>query len=177
MRSAKVAKLALLGVGFLLLATSLEMASAQQRRPQRRPATVRPAAQPDQTKKQSIAIDRQAIADDDIAIIVNLRADSLRFDVVPNTANVEFSGKPDRATVWEVERDNLPRPVQPGVTYRDIGIRLKITSRFRDIERIVAEALGEIPIEEQPATDSQTVSIPQKTSETSPGRSPQRGRP
>jgi len=35
--------------------------------------------------------------------------------------------------------------VQPGVTYRDIGIRLTITSIFADIERIVAEALGEVP--------------------------------
>jgi hypothetical protein len=39
--------------------------------------------------------------------------------------------------------------VEPGVTYRNIGIRLKIVSRFADIERIVAEALGEVPVTDE----------------------------
>ena len=111
--------------------------------------------------------------DDDISIIVNLRADSLKFEVVPNPT-VEFFGKPDRNTVWEVERDNLPRPVQPGVTYRDIGIRLRITSRFRDIERIVAEALGEIPISDDATTE--VPAVPPKAPETVSVRPPQKGR-
>ena len=77
-----------------------------------------------------------------------MTAKELRFDVVPNPT-VEFPGKPERDTVWDAERDNLPRPVEPGVTYRNIGIRLKIVSRFADIERIVAEALGEVPVTDQ----------------------------
>lgn len=80
----------------------------------------------------------------DLAITATVTAKELRFEVVPNPT-VEFTGKPERDTVWDAERDNLPRPVQPGVTYRNIGIRLKIVSRFADIERIVAEALGEVP--------------------------------
>ena len=83
----------------------------------------------------------------DVAITARVRAESLRFDVVPNP-KVEFSGQPERNTVWEAERENLPTPVEPGVTYRDIGIRLKITSVFTDIDRIVAEALGEVPVTE-----------------------------
>jgi hypothetical protein len=71
-------------------------------------------------------------------------ARELRFEVVPNPT-VEFTGKPERDTLWDAERDNLPKALQPGVTYRNIGIRLKIVSRFADIERIVAEALGEVP--------------------------------
>ncbi len=82
--------------------------------------------------------------DADLAITANVTAKELRFEVVPNP-KVEFTGKPERETVWEAERDNLPRPVQPGVTYRNIGIRLKITSIFPDIDRIVSEALGEVP--------------------------------
>jgi hypothetical protein len=74
-----------------------------------------------------------------------VKARELRFDVVPNPS-VEFPGQPARQTVWEAERENLPTPVQPGVTYRNIGIRLKITSIFSDIDRIVAEALGETPV-------------------------------
>ncbi len=58
---------------------------------------------------------------------------------------MEFTGQPKRETVWDAARQNLPRPVQPGVTYRDIGIQLGITSVFADIDRIVAEALGEVP--------------------------------
>jgi hypothetical protein len=71
-------------------------------------------------------------------------ARELRFDVVPNPT-VEFTGKPERVTAWEAERQNLPRPVEPGVTYRNIGIQLKITSIFADIDRIVSKALGEAP--------------------------------
>jgi hypothetical protein len=72
-------------------------------------------------------------------------ARELKFEVVPN-ADVTFTGNPERKTSWEAERENLPRPVQPGVTYRNIGIRLKIVSVFADIDRIVAEALGEVPV-------------------------------
>jgi hypothetical protein len=75
-------------------------------------------------------------------------ADSLRFEKVPN-ARVEFTGRPERQTVWEAERVNLPEQAQPGVTYRDIGITLRITSVFADIDRIVAEALGEVPLREE----------------------------
>jgi hypothetical protein len=81
----------------------------------------------------------------DLAITANVTARELRFEVVPNPT-VEFTGSPKRETVWDAERQNLPRPVQPGVTYRDIGIRLRITSIFADIDRIVAEALGEVPM-------------------------------
>lgn len=88
---------------------------------------------------------RQTSTEDaDLAITANVTAKELRFEVVPNP-KVEFTGKPERETVWESERDNLPASVQPGVTYRNIGIRLKITSIFPDIDRIVSEALGEVP--------------------------------
>jgi hypothetical protein len=81
----------------------------------------------------------------DIEITANVTARELRFEVVPNPT-VEFPGSPERETAWEAERQNLPRPVQPGVTYRNIGVQLKITSVFADIDRIVAEALGEVPV-------------------------------
>ena len=81
----------------------------------------------------------------DIEITANVTASELRFEVVPDP-KVEFPGQPERETVWEAERQNLPRPVQPGVTYRNIGVQLKISSVFADIDRIVAEALGEVPL-------------------------------
>ena len=86
----------------------------------------------------------QADANADLSITARVTADSLRFEKVPNT-RVEFTGKPARDTAWEAERENLPQQVQPGVTYRNIGITLRIVSVFADIDRIVAEALGEVP--------------------------------
>lgn len=91
----------------------------------------------------------------DLSIKANVTARELLFEVVPNP-KVEFTGQPRRDTVWEAERTNLPPQVQPGVTYRDIGIRLTITSVFADIERIVAEALGEIPASDDSNAPPQT---------------------
>jgi len=92
-----------------------------------------------------------AVENADISITAHLKARSLKFETVPNPT-VEFPGRPARDTLWEAQRENLPTPVEPGVTYRNIGIRLKITSVFRDIDRIVAEALGEIPVAEEVKT-------------------------
>jgi hypothetical protein len=99
-------------------------------------------------------------AEPDLSIDAHVTADSLRFEKVPDP-KVEFTGKPRRDTVWQSERENLPQQVQPGVTYRNIGITLRITSLFADIDRIVAEALGEVPASE----DAQ----PQGSSTTQPG--------
>lgn len=98
---------------------------------------------------------------EDLSITANVTARELRFDVVPDP-KVEFPGKPERNTVWEAERQNLPRPVEPGVTYRNIGIQLKITSVFADIDRIVAEALGEVPAVRDDESTTQPVAPPQQ---------------
>ena len=82
---------------------------------------------------------------DDILILVNLTAKELKFDAVPDP-KVEFPGNKPRLTVWATDRFNIPDKVEPGVTYRNIGITLRISSRFADIERIVREALGEVPV-------------------------------
>jgi hypothetical protein len=89
----------------------------------------------------------------DLEITANVTASELRFEVVPEP-KVEFTGQPERETVWEADRQNLPRPVQPGVTYRNIGIQLRISSVFADIDRIVAEALGETPITDDTPRDN-----------------------
>ncbi len=112
----------------------------------------------------------------DISITAHVRARSLKFDVVPNPT-VTFFGQPARDTVWEAQRENLPTPVEPGVTYRDIGIRLKITSVFRDIDRIVAEALGEIPVTEDQAVAGQPADKPNATPKLVPPGSQTPARP
>lgn len=130
-------------------------------------------AQGDQPATQQAAppADRQSASQPgpdsvDLSITANVTARELRFEAVPNP-KVEFPGKPERTTVWEAERQNLPRPVEPGVTYRNIGIQLKITSVFTDIDRIVAEALGEVPASDD-ATPTPQPSTPQPESEGNP---------
>jgi hypothetical protein len=106
----------------------------------------------------------------DLSITANVTARELKFEVVPNP-DVKFTGQPERKTVWEASRQNLPEQVQPGVTYRNIGIRLKIVSVFADIDRIVAEALGETPITDNippPATER----APQNTQPATARQSP-----
>jgi hypothetical protein len=102
-------------------------------------------------QQPAAADDRKRVPDpdagkDEILILVNLTADSLKFDAVPNTT-VEFPGTHRRTNVWVTDRQNLPDRVEPGVTYRNIGLQLRISTRFADIERIVREALGEVPPE------------------------------
>jgi hypothetical protein len=123
------------------------VATAQETQPTQTP-TIAPTPSP--SPAATTATDNH-----DLSITANVTARELLFEVVPNP-KVEFPGQPRRDTVWEAERTNLPAQVQPGVTYRDIGIRLKITSVFADIERIVAEALGEIS-----ASDDGSTTTPQ----------------
>ncbi|HWS87253.1 MAG TPA: hypothetical protein VN282_09830 [Pyrinomonadaceae bacterium] len=115
-----------------------------QERPQgqTRPAATRPAP-PRQAAPQTPR-ESEADANADVSITARVTAESLRFEKVPNP-QVEFTGRPRRETAWESERENLPQEVRPGETYRNIGITLRIRSVFADIDRIVAEALGEIP--------------------------------
>ncbi|HEX7316430.1 MAG TPA: hypothetical protein VF297_21180 [Pyrinomonadaceae bacterium] len=116
-------------------------------RRQSRPATPQPAP-----RRQDVPRETEADASADLSITARVTADSLRFEKVPNP-RVEFTGKQKRETAWESERENLPRQVRPGETYRNIGITLHIRSVFADIDRIVAEALGEVPASDdaQPA--------------------------
>jgi hypothetical protein len=119
----------------------------------------------------------------DISITANVKARSLVFEEVPNP-KVEFFGQPARDTTWETSRENLPDSVEPGVTYRNIGVRLKITSVFRDIDRIVAEALGEVPLTDDKPTYAETTKTPLITPNSGPtgaqstwSRPPQKERP
>jgi hypothetical protein len=112
----------------------------------------------------------------DVSITATVRARELTFEVVPNPT-VEFPGRHKRDTVWEAVRENLPPAVQPGVTYRDIGIRLKIVSRFSDIERIVAEALGEVPVTDQVVPPDEAKPRPDAPAPPAPTPQPNGGPP
>jgi hypothetical protein len=156
----------------VLLISSVAPASAQRTtREAKTPAPQRASSPQPTSQNNSQDVPPESA---DLAITATVTAKELRFEVVPNPT-VVFSGKPQRNTVWDAVRDNLPNPVQPGVTYRNIGIRLKIVSRFADIERIVAEALGETPVtdsipQKEDAPPQQPVQPPVSTSQPNGGQ-------
>ena len=169
------------GVALLLTAALSSDASARQQQQQ---SGARPQASP---TPASATRTSAADANADLSITARVTA---RLSCASRRCRTRASsspGRPERVTVWEAERENLPRPVQPGVTYRDIGITLRITSVFADIDRIVAEALGEVPVNDDaqppPAQPSPTppeqlaaapptnsTSPPAKTAATAPRR-------
>ena len=75
----------------------------------------------------------------DLSITATVTWRELRFDQVGQPA-VEFTGNPRRDTVWHAERFNLPTPVEPGVTYKNGGVRLTISSTFAELQRLLDEA-------------------------------------
>jgi hypothetical protein len=141
----------IVGLGRALAAVALMAAALQSAGFAQTPARRQTQTRSGQSQSQS-----EADAKADLSITARVTAESLRFEKVPNP-RVEFTGRPERQTVWESERENLPQEVRPGVTYRDIGITLRITSVFADIDRIVAEALGEVT----PSDDTRPAATPQ----------------
>jgi hypothetical protein len=63
----------------------------------------------------------------DIEFTANVKAKELHFEEVPET-EVRFSGSPERESASGTDRKNLPDEVEPGVTYRDPEVRLRIAS-------------------------------------------------
>ena len=168
----------------LVLASAL--ASSINAQTSRRQTRARPAATPSSTSTQTRGARageanaretppraEESGAEPDLSITAHVTAKSLRFEKVPNP-KVEFTGEPRRETVWESERQNLPQQVQPGVTYRDIGITLRITSVFADIDRIVAEALGEVPVTDDTPQENAAPPTTPPPAQASPATTPER---
>jgi hypothetical protein len=63
----------------------------------------------------------------DVRLYASLRAAELRFVTAPR-AQVHVYGCVPTDTI-RVLRSNLPTPVEPGVTYRDVEITVEITTR------------------------------------------------
>ncbi len=80
-------------------------------------------------------------ADDgpELELVATVRAKALKFDVVPRT-QVVFQGSGRRKTTWKTERVNLPMHPEPGVTYRDVAVRLTVTSDIQELAALLREA-------------------------------------
>jgi hypothetical protein len=65
----------------------------------------------------------------DIEIGAVVRAKRLRFNKKPET-EIRFEGEPDVDSSSGSERKNLPEPVEPGKTYRDVLIGWRATAKL-----------------------------------------------
>jgi hypothetical protein len=75
----------------------------------------------------------------ELELVATVRAKALKFDVVPKT-QVIFHGSGRRKTTWKTERVNLPMHPEPGVTYRDVAVRLTVTSDIQELVALLREA-------------------------------------
>lgn len=70
----------------------------------------------------------------DAEVLTRVRAKELRFGRVPET-KVSFEGEPAYESSSQVERENLPEEVEPGVTYRDVEVGWAARARAKMPER------------------------------------------
>jgi hypothetical protein len=67
----------------------------------------------------------------DVEIAAAARAKELRFEVKPRVDVVAYADSPASAESAS-ERENLPDELEPGVTYRDVAVRWRLTARLED---------------------------------------------
>ena len=65
----------------------------------------------------------------DISFVAEVTARELRFHDAPET-RVEFSGSPGHESASGSNRRNLPQPVRPAVTYRDVQIDYRLAAKL-----------------------------------------------
>jgi hypothetical protein len=65
----------------------------------------------------------------DVDVTISVRADELRFGIVPEV-RVWFTGEPGFRASSRSERENLPDEVEPGATYRDAEVRWEARAKI-----------------------------------------------
>ena len=77
----------------------------------------------------------------DIVLFARVRAETLRFDTNPDL-RASVSGCPQLDTTRLVVRTNLPKPIQAGVTYRNVVVDARLRAQFSDIDCLLADLVG-----------------------------------
>lgn len=80
-----------------------------------------------------------ATAGPELELVATVRAKTLVFDEVPKV-DVVFRGAGKRKAVWKTERVNLPAHPEPGVVYRDVQVRLTLTSDVEELTSMLRDA-------------------------------------
>jgi hypothetical protein len=84
---------------------------------------------PDRAAAQCVPVALTDSTAPDVRIVARVRAASLRFESAPR-ADVLPLGCVTGDTVRILTRTNLPDPVEPGRTYRDVEIAVEIVTRL-----------------------------------------------
>jgi hypothetical protein len=75
----------------------------------------------------------------EIELVTTVRARSLRLDAIPRLDGV-LRGAAGRRTSWRAERLNLPARPEPGVVYRDVEVRLTLSTDVDGLAAMLREA-------------------------------------
>lgn len=75
------------------------------------------------------AIAQDTASRPDVRIFARVRASELRFDTQPRAEVIALGCSP-ADTVRVLMRTNIPEPITPGTTYRDVEIAIEIVSRL-----------------------------------------------
>jgi hypothetical protein len=67
----------------------------------------------------------------DVEIKAVVRAKELRFECKPEVEVGAYSDSPASAESVS-ERENLPEEIEPGITYRDVAVRWRLSARLDD---------------------------------------------
>ena len=67
----------------------------------------------------------------DVEMSAAVRAKELRFECKPEVDVAAYADSPASAESVS-ERENLPEELEPGVTYRDIAVRWRLSARLED---------------------------------------------
>ena len=79
--------------------------------------------------------------DCDFSFTSTVRAKELKVDVVGHP-RVRFTGSKNRETLFDSNRSGFPKPVKPGVTYKNIKIDTKILTRFTEPNSLESNSTG-----------------------------------
>jgi hypothetical protein len=91
--------------------------------------------QPDSGRADAL----DAVKEPRVDLVVTFAARSLVFDEVPRI-RMAFGGSEPRRAVWKVERTNLPARVERGVEYRDVKVKLTLSSTVDEFEALIEDA-------------------------------------
>jgi hypothetical protein len=78
----------------------------------------------------------------DIELVLVVRAKELRYDTVPHV-KVNFSSTQGSINSDVTDRVNLPKKLEAGVTYKDVGFTWHVSTSLEEIAKIAGDVLGQ----------------------------------
>jgi hypothetical protein len=152
-----VMRLGVLAVVLVCACAAQPVAAPSRPRDVRAAPALAPAPAPAPRRPPSIPIDFDAplpafITADDIAFVAEVSAAEITFDTQPGRVDVQLHAPGTGKKLFTAIRHNLPNPVAPHTTYRNVRVRVVIASSLPSAEELL-RALDVIPLP-PPSVDS-----------------------